>query len=319
MEETKIGQVYEMNCSDFPIVELPKCILCLSPVNLTKEHIIPESIGGKLKAKILCAECNNDIGSKIYKEICDDISIRIAIIYLSEQLPDLINKFKVNLDFEGKSSDGRVIAMSYNNKNELKCKTLPAEDDSVIYDSKITEKELKNRLVKDGQAESKLENIIKDFNNSNYGEKIQLTETIAVKKERFIAIKPIYTGDSISQKVPVLIAFEFLSLIIGEDIYLEFFNDIREYLLNRQDLPDNLYVTKLQGASYSPEIDIYLDDSEYGDYIKVCIIFFGWLWVEVHFKNVCNFPYYPAIKQNLELEKFFVTTNWKKDVLPNVG
>lgn len=69
------------------------------------------------------------------------------------------------------------------------------------------------------------------------------------------------------------------------------------------------------GGSYNAAdiypVDIYLDDSEYGDYNKICVIFFGWLKVYTHFNNVSKFHYYPAIKQDLELKKFFITTNWK--------
>lgn len=41
------------------------CIMCREERDLTEEHIIPECIGGSLKPKLLCKECNSSIGSTI--------------------------------------------------------------------------------------------------------------------------------------------------------------------------------------------------------------------------------------------------------------
>ena len=41
-----------------------KCIFCLEEKELTKEHIVPESIGGSLEIEAVCADCNSTIGTK---------------------------------------------------------------------------------------------------------------------------------------------------------------------------------------------------------------------------------------------------------------
>lgn len=45
------------------------CFACKKPHNLTVEHIIPQAIGGRLKAKLYCAECNSAFGSELDAEI----------------------------------------------------------------------------------------------------------------------------------------------------------------------------------------------------------------------------------------------------------
>ncbi len=45
------------------------CFACLEEKVLTEEHIIVEAIGGKLKHKIYCGECNNEFGEKIDSEV----------------------------------------------------------------------------------------------------------------------------------------------------------------------------------------------------------------------------------------------------------
>lgn len=270
--KNNLNTTYEIDDSELtkPIIEFNKCILCLSDKNkMTKEHIIPDSIGGKLQAKILCKKCNNDIGSKIYKELVDDILIREAIINLRDQIPQVFDKFKINLDFEGISSDGRIVPMRYNNKGELKLKTLPAENDSVIYDMKISEREIKHRLEKLKTTKSDINILVEKWRNAPYNKRTTLSEGIDFKKTSINDINILYSGDRASIKVPMLISFEFLSLVIGNRIFLNGFNDIRNFISGNGNLPNSIYIKHLQGEKYLPEITIYADDSEFGEFIKI--------------------------------------------------
>ena len=45
------------------------CFGCLKTRALTREHILPQAIGGKLKAKIYCKECNDTFGHQLDDEI----------------------------------------------------------------------------------------------------------------------------------------------------------------------------------------------------------------------------------------------------------
>lgn len=45
------------------------CFSCKRTHNLTVEHIIPQAIGGRLKANLYCAECNSTFGSELDAEI----------------------------------------------------------------------------------------------------------------------------------------------------------------------------------------------------------------------------------------------------------
>jgi len=43
----------------------PRCILCLQPGALSREHIMPTSLGGKLECRFLCRDCNSVFSSDI--------------------------------------------------------------------------------------------------------------------------------------------------------------------------------------------------------------------------------------------------------------
>jgi hypothetical protein len=46
-----------------------KCFSCCESKQLTEEHIIPQSLGGKLSAWIYCKDCNDAFGSKFEAEL----------------------------------------------------------------------------------------------------------------------------------------------------------------------------------------------------------------------------------------------------------
>jgi len=50
-------------------IPVNQCFSCLSSKPLTEEHIIPQAIGGRLKANLYCKECNDTFGRTIDKEI----------------------------------------------------------------------------------------------------------------------------------------------------------------------------------------------------------------------------------------------------------
>ena len=45
------------------------CFVCKEPQTLTLEHIIPQAVGGKLKAKLYCKICNETFGHELDDEI----------------------------------------------------------------------------------------------------------------------------------------------------------------------------------------------------------------------------------------------------------
>lgn len=57
---------------------MPQCILCRNERVLTEEHIVPECVGGSLKAKLLCQECNSSIGSEIEGPFSNTLLVKLS-------------------------------------------------------------------------------------------------------------------------------------------------------------------------------------------------------------------------------------------------
>lgn len=56
-------------CESAVNIPTTKCFSCLRSRPLTQEHIIPQAVGGRLKAKLYCKECNDTFGRTIDTEI----------------------------------------------------------------------------------------------------------------------------------------------------------------------------------------------------------------------------------------------------------
>ena len=87
--------------------EYPKCIICLKKEANTEEHLIPECIGGRFKVKILCGDCNNNLGSKLIGQIKKDPSIVYTVRNLQLQIPDIAANILDEQDYIGKDSAGQ--------------------------------------------------------------------------------------------------------------------------------------------------------------------------------------------------------------------
>lgn len=89
------------------------CFACMKNSKLTIEHIIPQAIGGRLKAKIYCKKCNSEFGSQLDNEVSKTFN-QFAVI--------------LNIKIEGRHKDRRF--------------TQPLE---------VKDLETKTKLVYDGQ------------------------------------------------------------------------------------------------------------------------------------------------------------------------
>ena len=61
----------------FERLTMPLCILCRNERELTEEHIVPDCVGGSLKPKLLCKDCNSTIGSTIDAPFSNTVLVQL--------------------------------------------------------------------------------------------------------------------------------------------------------------------------------------------------------------------------------------------------
>jgi hypothetical protein len=117
------------------------CIYC-SKVNSdpSKEHIIPQSIGGRISTKNCCRDCNSNFGTK-YDSF-------IASLPIYTQFTDILNigsKFKRGIPLKLQTSEGMKLSVQVSKDGiRVKGKTTMINNEMLTDDIKIIETAVKN-------------------------------------------------------------------------------------------------------------------------------------------------------------------------------
>lgn len=142
--------------------EFEKCIFCKINPPGNWEHVIPESLGGRLQAKMLCVSCNSTLGSELIGNLKQNASIRLIMEDLKAELPTLYSQLMGKATFVGKSPDGSLVRVSRMRGAQ---KVIPSKgiDNSIIQDTKEASKALENILAKNNASSDEIERLKKVF------------------------------------------------------------------------------------------------------------------------------------------------------------
>lgn len=191
-----------------------RCFACTKPYVLTTEHIIPQAIGGKLKAVLYCKKCNETFGHKLDEEISKQFGY-IGTLLNIKRLRGESQPFEVKekmsgttLIFDGKDLKRKepIVMIASANGKKLDSADIIAR----------SEKELK-KICASIQKRYKMSGGIKTFKDVNPGP----TDT-----EHGIMIDNPVLRMAVSK-----IAYGFLCIKLPKDVILSVpFEAVREYI-----------------------------------------------------------------------------------------
>lgn len=259
------------------------CIICKKRKPDTYEHLIPDSIGGVISMRILCKKCNDELGHTLVANVKKDPRIRIAISNLKIELPDLYKKIEDGQAYETTDKKGNLIKMTFKNG---KHRTISQKiGEYLIVDDSEIDKKLKEMLSKKKQPTKKIQEKIDSFKNVKRGEEFEFIEGSIVKKREIGEIRHSFTGEIITNRFLVLVAYEFISFFLGKLIYDERLDYIRDYIsLGKES--NLISIESYSTNKYAPINRIYCEDFEKN--ITVNILLFGNMLFKV---NILNFPF----------------------------
>lgn len=261
---------------------LDRCILCLDNGVLSKEHIIPEQLGGKLWSKILCKNCNDQIGHEIEADIKKDPSIRFALEGIKLEAPDTYKKLSSGLEFIAISNHGKVKGKIKN--NEFNPRTYREKDGSIIQATKNAKQSIRRILEKQNQSNDEITKKLLVVENAPLNELIKLDDNFEFIKRGIDEIHPDLTGEMINDIVLLKIAYEFLALHLGNYIYQDSLQPIRDFILNKTKDPSFCEVEYLRTTRYEAFHGMFIEQKQ--PCIWVQIRLFGWLVYRVKFPNL---------------------------------
>mgnify|MGYP006301941661 CR=1 FL=1 len=126
-----------------------QCIICLKRGDLSEEHIIPKSIGGRLNSNFLCKTCNSNLGRAVENATKSDPSIRIAVENLSRDIPVLYSLITERQSFCGNSQAGRI--PGYFRKGQFRIKSKKMADNSLVIPTEDAKKAIETILERQGK------------------------------------------------------------------------------------------------------------------------------------------------------------------------
>ena len=256
------------------------CIVCMKESVGGWEHIIPASIGGRLLAKIVCDKCNHQrLGSKLVSQLKFDPTIRMALEYLKSDYPSLYKRLLKRGKFVGRGVDGsRVEAIEY----KTGIKVISTSDAKGIHshDTEEAKSIMSNMLEKSGYESEIIDLWIERFSSLSEDKPIQIPTGDIFIKRKMPDLVPRLSTELIEDRLPVLIAYEFLSLMIGNLIYDSAFDSVRECILTGE-ATSRITVERLRGKEYDVFHDIYIEPGE--ESFNVIIVLFRWIVFKVIF------------------------------------
>jgi uncharacterized protein YlaI len=261
-----------------------KCILCGRVNGLTKEHLIPQSIGGKLYTIFLCKKCNDELGRDIEYAIRTDPSIRIAAHRLADKIPVIADMLSERQQYIGYSKGGKVKGIIKN--GEFRVREQKENNGSLRQPTDRARRSIEKILKKITPDIDIIKKALDDFDKAPEDTRIHLAKGLEFAKWRLKKVEPLLDGKPMDIIVPLKIAFEFLALHLATAIYAqhEELNEIKKAILERFEDSKSYRVEYLRGENYAPFHGIVFEGNHPHAVVQVRL--FGFLAYRVHFLRI---------------------------------
>jgi hypothetical protein len=218
----------------------PRCVLCCTEhTTLTEEHVIPKCVGGVLKSHFLCKECNDRVGATHEAALKEDPAIRLAVGGLREQIPEIYNVVSERQQFVGENEHGRV-DLNFSKGRFLARSSRKAE--RLTVPTEQARDHLRRMLARQRVSQSEIENALGKFDDARSDTRVGIYPGLEITKRSVNRIEPRLDGrrllvgltqageESLQGCGIVLrkIAYEYVALLLGTDIFDPIWNPVRE-------------------------------------------------------------------------------------------
>jgi hypothetical protein len=265
------------------------CIFCFRGhpgVTFSKEHVIPDSLGGQLILyDYVCSECNSRFGREFDHQILKNPAIVAALekLKLAHNRPQLINK---NFRISGFSDEIEVRGKATDDGFEFPSQSIP--DGSVIHPegeykepllkSILRDQSLYNAGMKTDQIMEEYERLVATYEKAAVGQKIEwpsLGRTLVKRSNAFkIKLEPKGSGDV--SRLVAKIGYEFGFLTC----YREFLSSecvakpLHSFIMNGEKQP-GFHIMRI-GTELSDYVPIhFISFQVYDSVTRIVVGFFG--------------------------------------------
>lgn len=261
-----------------------RCVICLIQEPITLEHIIPNGIGGRLCAQILCKNCNDQFGHRVDATLQKAPTIRLAIAALKQKVPKLYSQIETG-QMHVLNLGAQKVTSKMSKLGDLT--ETSAADGSLIVPERSQTKHISNILKRAGHSNDVIRDALQQAQEAPYGEKVEIVAGIQILKWQSVESSPVLQGTNFPALAALKMSFESLTLGLGSHIYEDFstLSDVRTALmtLDEQFAMRHIAVHFTEG-DYQPFHGIHLKGVD--DNIEVQIRLFGKIAILCKFTKI---------------------------------
>lgn len=275
------------------------CLLCPAGSEaLSWEHVLPESLGGRLEANLLCGPCNNQTGSRLVAQWKQDPSIVLAVRALAGDLPKMYDAFYRDQTYTAPGPDGEPLVIKGG-----RVKTRKGSDGSLIVDESETGLRLEEILRKRGDPPAAIRSAVESVRDAPLDTLREVAPGVSIVRrttpDAQLALSHLPLVD---ERAPTLIALEYLAMVgwggIRDGGLDHILDPIREYVRGGP-RPMGLQIERLQSATgYAPFHELSIRSSEQAS--AVGIVLFGWLVFRATIRGITFVGPCPTYREEID-------------------
>ena len=263
-----------------------RCIICLEEGPLTKAHIIPTAVGGRLFSPLECDACNRRLGHAIEARLKSDPCVRFGIEALSNRAPARLRaRMRGREPFVAADGDVTVRAR-VTDDGGYRVRDTRQADGSVVKDSRRARDDIATTLARRGASASNIAAALDRLDEAPDGNLVQLAPGLAARKGSVTFFQPdLSVTPLVPDTCPLAIAYRFLALsAAGPSIYAPTFDAVRAALRGEPDT-DGWHVDwRVADRPHEPWHGLAI--SRFQPHVVVHVRLFGQLVWDVAFTTV---------------------------------
>ena len=230
---------------------------------------------------IQCEPCNNTLGTTLVAQAKLDSAVRLALKNLRSRLPELHDSIEEGQDYAVEDLRGDFVSARFK-KGSLETRAEKKSDGSIILDTKKGERNIRQMLLADGLSEQDARDAIRRYRDAPSDIPVRLSaQTSAIKRAAASIIPKV--GFRMDERMPALMSYNFLCLLIGDTVRDSSLDEIRNFVRGAEK-PEAIEIAALRRKEYRPFHELY--PTQRADDLVIQLSLFHWIVYEVRFRNV---------------------------------
>jgi hypothetical protein len=209
-----------------------RCIICLGDGPLTKAHVIPAAVGGRLFSRLECRACNGRLGHAIEAGLKSDPCVRFGVEALGDRTPARLRaRMLAREPFV--AADGDVTVRARATDDEVyRVQDTRQPDGSIVKDSGRARDDVATTMARRGASDSQIAAALHRLDEASQRDLVRVAPGLAARKGSVTVLAPdLSASPLVPDTCPLAIAYRFLALsAAGPSIYVPDFDGVRAAL-----------------------------------------------------------------------------------------